>query len=84
MNSGLLSHQQRGHTESETRFTSERPEKWGIDLVIPGLVVKRVIHYTTAVPPHKWRKVPPSTIKMKVLVPFSCNGMNYYYYRPYF
>ena len=41
---------QRGHPETGPRFTvsSERPEKRGIDLAIPGLVVWRVIHYTTA------------------------------------
>ena len=52
MNSGLTSHQQRGHTETGPRFkvSSERPEKRGIDLAIPGLVVYRVIHYTTAAP----------------------------------
>ena len=52
MNSGLTSHQQRGHTETGPRFkvSSERPEKRGIDLVTPGLVVQRVIHYTTAAP----------------------------------
>ena len=52
MSSGLTSHQQRGHTEMGPGFkvSSERPEKWGIDLVIPALVVLRVIHYTTAAP----------------------------------
>ena len=30
--------------------SSERTEKQGIDHVIPGLVIKLVIHYTTAVP----------------------------------
>ena len=41
VNSGLTSHQQRGHTETGPRFkvSSERPEKRGIDLVTPGLVV---------------------------------------------
>ena len=41
VNSGLTSHQQRGHTETGPRFkvSSERPEKRGIDLAIPGLVV---------------------------------------------
>ena len=36
MNSGLTSHQQRGHTETGPRFkvSSERPEKRGIDLAI--------------------------------------------------
>ena len=40
MNSGLTSHQQRGHTETEPRFkvTSERPEKRGNDLAIAGEV----------------------------------------------
>ena len=52
MNSGLTSHQQRGHTETGPRFkvSSERPEKRGIDLATPGLVVQRVIHYTTTAP----------------------------------
>ena len=52
VNSGLTSHQQRGHTETGPRFkvSSERPKKRGIDLAIPGLVVQRVIHYTTAAP----------------------------------
>ena len=46
-NSGLTSHQQQGHTETGPRFkvSSEWPEKWGIDLAIPVLVVYRVIHY---------------------------------------
>ena len=50
--SELGSHQQRGHTETGPRFkvSSERPEKRGIDLATPGLVVQRVIHYTTAAP----------------------------------
>ena len=54
MNSGLTSHQQRGHTETGPRFkvSSERPEKRGIDLATPGLVVQRVIHYTTAAQQH--------------------------------
>ena len=44
--------EQRGHTETGPRFkvSSERPEKRGIDLATPGLVVQRVIHYTTAAP----------------------------------
>ena len=33
-----------------TSVSSERPEKREIDLAIPGLVVWRVIHYTTAAP----------------------------------
>ena len=59
MNSGLTSHQQRGHTETGPRFkvSSERPDERGIDLAIPGLVVKRVIHYTTAAPA-ELRKIP--------------------------
>ena len=32
------------------KVSSKRPEKRGIDFVIPGLVVKRVIHYTTTTP----------------------------------
>ncbi|MEW8547104.1 MAG: hypothetical protein AB2693_26615 [Candidatus Thiodiazotropha sp.] len=45
--SGLTSYQQRGHTETGHRFkvSSERPEEWGIELAIPGLVVLSVIHY---------------------------------------
>ena len=48
MNSGLTSHQQRGHTETGPRFkvSPERPRKRGIDLAIPGFVAWRVIHYT--------------------------------------
>ena len=48
MNSGLTSNQQR-HTETGPRFkvSFERPEKRGIGLAIPALVV---IHYTTAAP----------------------------------
>ena len=40
MNSGLTSHQQRGHSKTEPQFKvpSERLEKLGIDLAIPGLV----------------------------------------------
>ena len=47
MNSGLTSHQQRGHTETGLRFkvSLERPEKREIDLAVHGLVVQRVIHY---------------------------------------
>ena len=42
MNSGLTSHQQRGHTETGPRFkvSSERPEKRGIDLATPGSVLE--------------------------------------------
>ena len=38
--------------ETGTRFkdSSEKTENRGIDLAISGLVVKRVIHYTTATP----------------------------------
>ena len=32
------------------KMSSERPEKWKIDCAIPGLVVSRVIHFTTAAP----------------------------------
>ena len=32
------------------KASSKRPEKGGTDLAIPGLVVKRFIHYTTATP----------------------------------
>ena len=44
--------QQRGQTETGPRFkvSSKRPEKRGIDLAIPGLVVNCVIHYTTGAP----------------------------------
>ena len=37
----VTSHQQRGHTETGSRFkvSSERPEKRGIDLAVPELVV---------------------------------------------
>ena len=47
MNSGLTSHQQRGHTETGPRFkvSSERPEKRGIEHAIPGcepVIVLRV------------------------------------------
>ncbi|MEW8545348.1 MAG: hypothetical protein AB2693_17640 [Candidatus Thiodiazotropha sp.] len=49
MNSGLTSHQQRGHTETGLCFkvSSERPEERGIEVAMPGLVVRSVIHYTT-------------------------------------
>ena len=52
----LTSHKQRGHIETGPRFkvSSERPGKRGIDLVIPGLVVLHVIHYTTATPCYVW------------------------------
>ena len=52
MSSGLTSHHQLGCTETGPWFNvlSERPEKRGIDLTIPGLIVQRVIHYTTASP----------------------------------
>ena len=38
--------------ETRPRFKvlSERPEKRGIDLAIPELIVYRVIHYTIAAP----------------------------------
>ena len=41
VSSDLTFHQQRGHTETGTQFkvSSERPEKRGVDLAIPGLVV---------------------------------------------
>ena len=47
--SGLTAHQQQCHTDLGPRFkvSSEKPEERGIDLVITGLVVQRVIHYTT-------------------------------------
>ena len=46
MNSDLTTHQQLGHTEKGPRFkvSSERPEKRGIDLATPELIVQRVIH----------------------------------------
>ena len=42
----------RGHTETGPRFgvSPERPEKRGIDLEIPWMVV----HYTTAAPGRLW------------------------------
>ena len=45
MNSGLTSHHQ-----LRFKVSSNRPEKQGINLAIPGLVVYRVIHYTTTAP----------------------------------
>ena len=50
---GLKSHKQRGHMETGPWFkvSSETLEKWGVDLGIHGLVVKCVIHCTTAAPP---------------------------------
>ena len=52
MNSGLMPHQQQDHTEMGPwlKVSSKRPEKRGINLAIPGLVVWRVIHYTTTSP----------------------------------
>ena len=52
MNSGLMSHQKQGHTETGPWFkvSSERPEKRELILGIPGLVVQRVIHCTTVAP----------------------------------
>ena len=52
MNSGITTHQQRGHTETGPRFkvSSERQVKREIELALPGLVVQRVIHHTTAAP----------------------------------
>ena len=52
VNSVLMSHQQRGHTETGPWFkvSYERLEKLGIDLAVPGLVVFVVIHYSTAAP----------------------------------
>ena len=49
MTLGLTSHEQRGHMETGPRFklSSQRLEKQGVDLAIPGLVVYHVIHYTT-------------------------------------
>ena len=48
---GLMSHQKRGHTETEPRFkvSSKRPEKQWISFVIKGLVVQLVFHYTFAI-----------------------------------
>ena len=53
-----MSHQQLDLMESEPRFkvSSERPEKrgggggGGVDLATAGLIVQRVIRYTTAAP----------------------------------
>ena len=44
MNSGLTSHQQRGHTETRPRFkvSSERPEKRGIDLATPVFHIRTI------------------------------------------
>ena len=55
MNSGLTSHQQRGHTETGPRFkvSSERPKR-RIDHAIPGLIVQLVIHSTTAALAPRW------------------------------
>lgn len=41
VNPGLTSHLQEGHMETEPRSkaSSERQEKRGVDIVIPGLVV---------------------------------------------
>ena len=52
MNLGVISQQQQGHMEIGPRFkvSSERQNKRGIDLAIPGLVVWHVIHYTTTTP----------------------------------
>ena len=78
MNPGLTSHQQRGHTETGPRFkvSSERPEKRGIDLATPGLVVQRVIHYTTAAPYEgegvKSRMYAKSAFNAKELVYICC------------
>ena len=38
--------------ETGPRFkvSSKGPEKWGINLAIPGLVIWHVIHYTTPTP----------------------------------
>ena len=56
---GFNVHQQRGHTETGPRFivSSERLEKLGIVLAIPGFVVWHVIHYTTATPNEKREKL---------------------------
>ena len=37
-------------TGPRLKVSSERPEKRAIDLAMPGLVVSRVIHYTTIAP----------------------------------
>ena len=51
MNSGLTSHQQLGPTEWDLGLKSHpKDRRRGIDLAIPGLVVQRVIHYTTTSP----------------------------------
>ena len=36
------------------KVSSERPEKWRMDHVIPGLIVQLVIHSTTAAPVPRW------------------------------
>ena len=76
MNSGLTSHQQRGHTETGPRFkvSSERPEKRGIDLATPGLVVQRVIHYTTAAPRKVWEGGSVNTSAYAPLMPYGDLG----------
>ena len=55
MSSDLTSNQQLGHSESGPQFkaSSGRLEKWGIDLVIPALVVHHVIPYTMAASHYK-------------------------------
>ena len=52
MNSGLMPHQQIGHTEMRPWFelSSERWEMQGINQATTGLVVQHVIHYITADP----------------------------------
>ena len=57
MNSSLTSHEQRGHLEMGPwcKVSTERLEKLRINLLIPGWVVQRVIHYTTA--PLKFEEV---------------------------
>ena len=55
VNSGLTSHQQRGHTETGPRFkvSSERPEKRGIDHAFPGMIVQ-LVNYSIAAPAPRW------------------------------
>ena len=50
MNTGLMSHQQLGHTEKGPRFnvSPERQKSRGSILQSPGFVVQRVCHYISA------------------------------------
>ena len=54
-----MSHQQEGHTETGPWFKvlSERHEKQGINLAIPGMVNQSVVHFTITTPQMK-KKLP--------------------------